>query len=120
MRRIDRCGGAESGRRMSGFGNGGNDAKTLTIPEGGLGQHCPQACPGPNEVRETPGGHALGEPLGISEVATLLGCSPWTVRQRYLPKGLPHLRASATGKIVFFRAQVIDWILHHQTKGGWK
>jgi hypothetical protein len=61
---------------------------------------------------------SLGEPLNISQVAVLLGCSVWTVRQRYLPQGLPHMRASATGKFIFFRRQVIDWILKRQEKGG--
>jgi hypothetical protein len=56
----------------------------------------------------------LGEPLTIAEVATLLGCSPWTIRQRYLPQGLPHLRATTEGKLVFFRAQIISWILERQ------
>jgi len=63
----------------------------------------------------------LGEALGIREVAELLGCSPWTVRKKYLPQGLPHVRASSAGKIVFFRGQVIDWILkrqQHLKKGG--
>jgi len=63
---------------------------------------------------------SLGEPLTIHEVAELLGCSVWTVRQRYMPQGLPCLRASATGKLVFFHQQVIDWILRRQQqkKGG--
>ena len=61
----------------------------------------------------------LGEPLSIYDVATLLGCSAWTVRQRYLPQGLPHLRASAGGRMVFFREQVVSWILkRQQMKGG--
>jgi hypothetical protein len=60
----------------------------------------------------------LGEALGIAEVAKLLGCSPWTVRQKYLPQGLPHMRASSAGKIVFFRGQVIGWILKRQHKKG--
>ena len=34
----------------------------------------------------------LGEPLAITEVARLLGCSVWTVRQRYLSSGLPYFR----------------------------
>ena len=57
---------------------------------------------------------ALGEPLTVAEVAAILGCSAWTVRQRYLPQGLPHLRATDGGKLVFFRAQIFRWILERQ------
>lgn len=56
----------------------------------------------------------LGEPLAIAEVAQLLGCSAWTVRQRYLPLGLPHFRIGKTGKITFYRNQVVQWILENQ------
>jgi phage terminase Nu1 subunit (DNA packaging protein) len=56
----------------------------------------------------------LGDPLTIAEVAALLGCSPWTIRQRYLPQGLPYVRATTAGKLVFFRAQIIRWILERQ------
>src|SRR5215469_9171506 len=63
----------------------------------------------------------LGQPLTIREVAALLGCSVWSVRQRFLPKGLPHFRSGPSGKIVFFRQQVVAWILAQQAqmkKGG--
>ncbi len=73
---------------------------------------CPQDYP-PPDAPEFP----LGDPLDITDVAALLGCSPWTVRQKYLPQGLPHVRASASGKFVFFREQIVDWILERQTKG---
>lgn len=63
-------------------------------------------------------GIALGEPLAIEDIAALLGCSAWTVRQRYLRQGLPYLQARPRGKLVFFREQVIAWILRKQTKGG--
>jgi len=56
----------------------------------------------------------LGEPLTIAEAAEILGCSPWTIRQKYLPQGLPHLRATTEGKLVFFRSQIIRWILERQ------
>lgn len=56
----------------------------------------------------------LGEPLAIADVARLLGCSAWTVRQRYLPSGLPHFRIGKTGKITFYRNQVVQWILDNQ------
>jgi hypothetical protein len=62
----------------------------------------------------------LGEPLSIREVAALLGCSVWSVRQRLLPNGLPHFRSGPSGKLVFFRQQVVAWILAQQgqMKGG--
>ena len=64
----------------------------------------------------------LGPPLTIDEVAAMLGCSVWTVRQRYMRDGLPSFRASRMGKLVFFRDQVIHWILNRQRheKGGIK
>jgi hypothetical protein len=64
-------------------------------------------------------GFLLGEPLTIDDVAALLGCSAWTIRQRYLRQGLPYLQASRRGKLVFFREQVIAWIQKRQhAKGG--
>ena len=79
---------------------------------------CPQDCPHPDDTSEMLHGCPLGEPLTIEDVALLLGCSPWTVRQKYLPQGLPHVRASASGKFVFFREQIVHWILERQKKGG--
>jgi hypothetical protein len=48
----------------------------------------------------------------------MLGCSPWTVRQQHLPRGLPHFRSGPNGKLIFFRDQVVAWILTQQKKGG--
>ena len=59
----------------------------------------------------------LGEPLTIADVARLLGCSVWSVRQRYLPSGLPHFRIGKIGRLTFFRNQVVHWILDKQTQG---
>jgi hypothetical protein len=56
----------------------------------------------------------LGEPLVITDVARLLGCSVWTVRQRYLSSGLPYFRIGKTGRITFYRNQVVQWILENQ------
>jgi hypothetical protein len=56
----------------------------------------------------------LGEPLSIAEAARVLGCSVWTVRQRFLPLGLPHLRLGPAGRITFFRNQVTAWVLAQQ------
>jgi hypothetical protein len=56
----------------------------------------------------------LGEPLDIEEVAALIGCSVWTIRQRYIPRGLPYFRLTPTGKLIFYRDQVIRWVLSQQ------
>jgi hypothetical protein len=59
-------------------------------------------------------GRDLGVPLGLREVAELIGLSPWTVRQVLLKKGLPHFRSGASGKLIFYRDQVIRWITKSQ------
>jgi hypothetical protein len=97
-------------RRISGFESGAKASEILGIQPGSLGQSYPQHYP---QARE-----ALGEPLSIRQVAQLIGCSAWTVRHRYLPRGLPHLRSGPMGKLVFYRDQVIQWILQQQKKGG--
>ncbi len=97
-----------------------NPAENLDFSRSRLGQNCPQDYP----HHETPVSgssalsHPLGEALTIHEVARLLGCSPWTVRQRYLRQGLPHLQARPRGKLVFFREQVIAWTLKRQRQKG--
>jgi hypothetical protein len=60
----------------------------------------------------------LGEPLDIRAVAKLIGCSVWTVRQRHMPRGLPHFRLAVTGKITFFREQVVRWVLDEQQRSA--
>jgi hypothetical protein len=99
----------------SDFRRRAESAKTLSHSALGLGQRKPQVCP---ERYPYPAAaqFPLGEPMDIEDVALLLGCSVWTVRQKYLPQGLPHLRASSAGKIVFFREQIIAWILERQRK----
>jgi len=72
----------------------------------------------PNGTDNALRSHPLGEPLTIDEVANLLGCSPWTVRQRYLRQGIPYLQARPRGKIVFFREQVVAWIQKRQRQKG--
>jgi hypothetical protein len=97
-------------------------ADTLDFSTSRLGQRNPQHYPhGADAAAACPSATPpLGDPLSIHAVAELLGCSAWTVRQRYMPQGLPHLRACASGKLVFFREQVIAWILKRQQrqKGG--
>jgi hypothetical protein len=74
--------------------------------------HCPPQCPHPNDT------NPLGSPLSVREAAALIGCSVWTVRQKYLPLGLPHFRVGATGKLTFYKTQIIRWLIAQQQKGG--
>jgi hypothetical protein len=97
-------------QRMSDFVLNGKSAPTKAILRGDPGQCCPGHDPG------VPG--PLGDPIPIRAVARMLGCSPWTVRQKYLPQGLPHFRSGPQGKLVFFRDQVIRWVLERQQRGG--
>jgi hypothetical protein len=64
-----------------------------------------------------PPASALGQPLCIEQAAELIGCSPWTVRQTLIPRGLPHFRFRASGRLIFYRDQVIRWI-ENQQQGG--
>jgi hypothetical protein len=59
----------------------------------------------------------LGRPLSIRETAQLIGCSAWTVRQKYVTRGLPHLRSGPSGRLTFFENQVVAWIVTTQQKG---
>lgn len=103
--------------RKSGFAGLQNSKPSLAFSPSSLGQSCPQRCPGPDDVGREPLADPLGQPLSVREAARLIGCSPWTVRQRYLPAGLPHHRATPNGKLIFYRTQVIRWLLSQQ-KGG--
>src|SRR5947209_15006923 len=60
----------------------------------------------------------LGEPMNIRQVAELIGCSAWSVRQRHVPNGLPHFRSSPSGKLIFYRDQVAAWIFENQIRKG--
>jgi hypothetical protein len=85
-----------------------------------LGQNCPQHCPQPDGVPSAAPADPLGVPLTIHEAARMIGCSPWTVRQKYLPLGIPHHRASPNGKLIFYQNQITRWLLQQQEKGGMK
>ncbi|HLG95958.1 MAG TPA: hypothetical protein VKX49_06575 [Bryobacteraceae bacterium] len=82
------------------------------------GQSCPKHCPYPEEAASGTFAEPLGPPLSIQEAAKLIGCSAWTIRQRYLAAGIPHHRATPNGKLIFYRNQVIRWLLRQQEKGG--
>jgi len=85
-----------------------------------LGQMNPQHCPYQEQrVSERCPAETLGQPMNIHQVAALLGCSVWTVRQRYLPIGLPYFRIGSAGKLMFYRNQIVRWVLEKQgQKGG--
>jgi hypothetical protein len=77
----------------------------------------PAALPVPAAPDES--ANLLGEALGIRDVAALIGCSVWTVRQRCLRQGLPHFRTSRTGRLIFYRKQVVRWLFENQTARRW-
>lgn len=111
------------GRKESGIGRTPNAAELLEIMRPPVGQHCPTQKPKPPEPSggrpaATGSGTRLGQPLNISQVARLLGCSPWSIRNTWIPRGLPHFRSGASSKLIFFEAQVVRWIERQQQKGG--
>lgn len=54
--------------------------------------------------------------MGIRQVARLIGCSAWSVRQTLLPRGLPHWRSGPSGKLIFYHDQVVRWLLDQQER----
>ncbi len=89
---------------------------SLDLSDAGLGQRNPRHCPQTTSADET--NDRLGEPMTIRQVARMLGCSAWTIRQRYLPLGLPHFRLSPAGKLLFFHNQIVCWVLERQRQKG--
>lgn len=61
---------------------------------------------------------ALGDAMDIKAAARLIGCSAWTVRQVLIPKGLPCFRSGSNGKLIFYKQQVVRWIVRHQHAEG--
>lgn len=108
-------------RRKSGLAMDSNSLQISEFRAYDLGQsypkHYPQSADGNATPFDRPEVSPLGVPLTIREVARLIGCSAWTVRQRHLPQGLPCFRSGPAGKLIFYRNQVVAWILRQQ-KGG--
>jgi hypothetical protein len=102
--------------RKSGIGLPRKLMPSLRFSPLSLGHSSPQHCP--PQCQCTENGNPLGAPLSIREVALIIGCSPWTVRQGYIPAGLPHHRLTPNGKLIFYKNQIIRWLLAHQQKGG--
>ena len=99
--------------RKSGFGKPPEPAPVQHNSHARAGQRDPQQKPSLTDTGNAQ--TALGEPLTIREVSEMLGCSAWTIRQKYIPDGLPHLQSGRAGKLVFFRNQVVRWIVRRQT-----
>ena len=93
-------------------------AETLEFSGSSLGQRNPQPCPHSESRKQNEFDDPLGKPMSIREVAKILGCSEWTVRQQYLPRGLPHFRLSPAGKLLFFHNQIVRWVLEKQRQKG--
>lgn len=104
--------------RKSGLRTPANPKHLLPSLPTNLGQSYPQQYPYREDVAPAPFTEPLGAPLSIQEVADVIGCSAWTVRQRYLPACLPHHRLTPNGKLIFYRNQVIRWLLMRQQKRG--
>lgn len=104
--------------RKSGFADPRERKQTLGFSSDPPAQLCARDCAGSFGSAIDRPDDVLGEPLGINEVAQLIGCSPWTVRQRYLSQGLPHFRSGPNAKLIFYKNQVIRWLLRQQEKGG--
>jgi hypothetical protein len=102
----------------SGFENAAKSKHLLELGPEHLEQPCPQQYPHSDNVEIDSSLELLGAPLAINEVADLIGCSVWTIRQRYMPAGIPHLRLRPNGKLIFYRNQIIEWLLAEQQKGG--
>src|ERR1700730_10296252 len=102
-------------RRESAFDRAAKAKELLAFMPLSLGHsspgHCPPHCPQLGEA------DPLGTPLSIGDVAKLVGCSKWPIRQKYLPLGLPHFRVSPTGRLLFYKTLVIRWLIRRQ-KGG--
>ncbi len=90
-------------------------ARLKEIAAGGLGQHYPKPCP--QQPAATDSMARLGPPLDIRQVAILVGSSPWSIRNKWIPRGLPHFRLGASSKLIFYTNQVVAWI-ERQQQGG--
>ncbi len=110
------------GRIMSAFAENAKAAENLSFSPVPLGQRYPhqnpQPCPHPESRAQDEIDDPMGKPMSIREVAKILGCSEWTIRQQYLPRGLPHFRLSPAGKLLFFHNQIVRWVLEIQRQKG--
>lgn len=102
-------------QRKSGQGVSAKPKVRLASSPSYLGHSSPYRCP--TQYPHAGESNPLGTPLSIGEVAALIGCSTWTIRQKYLPLGLPHFRMGSTAKLIFYKTQIIRWLIAQQQKG---
>ena len=107
-------------RYMSGLPWGANPLALQAFSQPGLAESPARHSAKPEGQTPETNRSTLGEPLSIRQVAGLIGCSPWTVRQTHLPNGLPCFRSGPNGKLIFYRDQVVAWVLQEQQKGGYR
>lgn len=93
--------------RKSGFESDPKPKDLLAFGASGLGQFYPQHWPPPEP---------MGKPLSTLQAARIIGCSAWTLRQKLIPRGLPHFRCGG-GRLIFYNNQIIRWI-QAQQKGA--
>jgi hypothetical protein len=87
-----------------------------TVSAASVRAELPASAPAAETAANTPS--KLGEPLDIKRAAAIIGCSPWTVRQTLIPQGLPFFRTGASGKLIFYREQIVRWIERRQRLEG--
>ena len=107
--------------RESGIGKRRKSADWRELLQSAIGQHCPTHCPTqPEPFSGQPAASGatsrLGKPIDIRQVADLVGCSPWSIRNTWIPRGLPHFRSGASSKLLFYTEQVVRWIENQQQK----
>ncbi|HEX3683160.1 MAG TPA: hypothetical protein VHU83_11535 [Bryobacteraceae bacterium] len=107
---VGKRAGVQSRKEMALLGFRGRAQATAGLPEA-LPE--PSLPPASREAESR-----LGQPIGIAAISSLIGCSPWTVRQTLIPQGLPVFRSAASGKLIFYTNQVVRWIERRQQKGG--
>jgi hypothetical protein len=105
-------------KRHVGFRRCANEGQSTAPPAHSRRVVLPAALPAPDLPPGEATASELGEPMGIKQVARLIGCSPWTVRQALIPRGLPHWRSRANGKLIFYQGQVVRWVLRMQRQHG--
>ena len=103
--------------QRTGFATDANPFEFKAISHDGLGQSYPSHWPCISRALKSATRSVIRFRSAKSHGCRIPGALAWTVRQRHLPQGLPCFRAGRAGKLIFYRNQVVAWILKQQ-KGG--